>query len=52
VNLPLPGIARPVGLGDVLAAIIAALVGPAGCAVCEMRARRLNRLLTFTEWNP
>lgn len=47
MNVPLPFIARPVGIGQALAAVISALFGGAQCPICQQRATALDRALTF-----
>lgn len=46
VSVPLPGLQRQVGLGDVVAGMTKA-VGIQPCGGCKRRQAALNRLLAF-----
>lgn len=49
VHVPLPGLAQPIGAGDVVARVTQALGIPT-CSPCEQRRRWLNEHLQFDPW--
>jgi len=51
MKIPLPGLIKPVGLGDMAKAVTSA-VGVKPCGGCRKRAERMNRALTFTPADP
>lgn len=46
MQLPVPGLQKPIGAGDVIANITKA-VGLKPCTPCEQRRQQLNRLFQF-----
>lgn len=50
MQVPIPGIKQPVGLGQVISAVLTAVFGVAPCPVCKERARKINQAVTFKPW--
>lgn len=48
MNVPLPGLKQPVGLGEIVSNVVHALFGIEPCPVCQQRAGVLSKIVTFT----
>jgi hypothetical protein len=47
MNVPLPFLSAPMGLGSLLSTVVSALFGGGQCLACQRRASALDRAVTF-----